>query len=394
MSQQQDSKKVEEIDDSLTTAGSEKVSKGQTVEELYEGEEDFDISNIPTELPEWVDKNHPLFSPNFDPNSAAAQALQDLKYDGTPDEIATNFKNQGNSLLKESSDPKKYYKDIIKYYTEGLEQKITDMKLKIDLLNNRSHVYILMQNYGKAIEDAKEVLKIDSNNTKAMFRIAKAASALEKWKTVIRYSEKALKIEKTHPLFESLIKKAEEGLRKKHEKKAELRDKKRKEQQIPQQVKDFLGFTKGIKIGDYTELESNHMNTYTDQVSTGGLKIDHVSGEVFFSVIFVYDEFNQTDFIELFSENQTLLEQLEMMFPPNGPVFPYGCEEDYVLSNLRVSFLDPKSLKETNDRYIEIKNFNTPLIDILKRKDYLLPSTLMPVFHIIRKNTTLDVNIK
>ncbi|KAG2381645.1 hypothetical protein C9374_006029 [Naegleria lovaniensis] len=369
--------------------------KGMTYQELMNGTDDDDwVPNVPKELPEWCSKDHPLLSNSVDMNNPITEALAHMKYEGTPDEIATNFKNQGNSLLKETKTPEKYYKDVIQYYSEGLEQPITDMRLKVDLLNNRSHVLSLMGNYGRAIEDAKAALKIDKKNTKSMFRIAKAAMALKKHKTVIKYAEKALKIEKTHPLFEDMIKKAEEELKKEQEKKAKELEKKKQQQQIPQQIKDFLILRKGISVGNYTELETEHINTYTNKASTGGIQVDNATGEVFFSVIFVYDEFSQTDFVSEFSEHQTLKDQLDLMFPPNGPTFPYGCEKDYVLSNLCVFFLDPTSLKEANSRYIEIKNLNTSLIKILTRKDYLLPSSLMPVLHIVRKNHALELNIK
>ncbi|KAF0985045.1 hypothetical protein FDP41_000084 [Naegleria fowleri] len=189
------------------TQGTEK--KGMTYQELLNGTDEDDdwVPNVPKELPEWCSKEHPLLSTSVDMNNPITEALAQMKYEGTPDEIATNLKNQGNSLLKEAKNPEKYYKDVIQYYSEGLEQPITDMRLKVDLLNNRSHVLSLMGNYGRAIEDAKAALKIDKKNTKSMFRIAKAAMALKKYKTVIKYAEKALKIEKTHPLFEDIIKK-------------------------------------------------------------------------------------------------------------------------------------------------------------------------------------------
>ena len=44
-------------------------------------------------------------------------------------------KKKGNKLLKQGF--KKHYKDIIESYTRGLEQKITEEKIKLDLLNNR-----------------------------------------------------------------------------------------------------------------------------------------------------------------------------------------------------------------------------------------------------------------
>ncbi|EFC46384.1 predicted protein [Naegleria gruberi] len=382
------------VEDIVTPeASATNKKKPMTYQELMEGDDDDDdwIPVVPKELPDWCKGDHPLLMNDIGLDNPIAMALAELRYDGTPDEIATNFKNQGNNLLKDSKNPEMYYKDIIRYYSEGLEQPITDTRLKIDLLNNRSHIFTLMGNYGHAIVDAKEVLKIDNKNTKAMFRIAKAAMTLKKYKPVIKYCQRALKIEGKHALFEDFMKKAEDALLKEQEKKAEEQEKKRQQEQTIQQLKKFLSNRKGIKIGDYTELESEQLNTYTRDGPLGGIQIDEHSGEVFFSVIFAYDEFNQTDFIHTFSEHQTVREQLDMMFPPNGPAFPYGCEKDYVISNLKVFFLDPTSLKNSKNRFIEIKNLNTPLITVLTRSDYQLPSSFIPVLHVVRKNHELEI---
>jgi hypothetical protein len=114
--------------------------------------------------PEVEELNTPLWSDTIDENDPTVQAMQSLMYDDTPDEIALSFKEQGNKLLKNGF--KKHHKDIIESYSKGLEQKITDLQLKIDLLNNRSQVHMLMENYGRCLEDVKEVLLLDSKNLK------------------------------------------------------------------------------------------------------------------------------------------------------------------------------------------------------------------------------------
>jgi hypothetical protein len=108
--------------------------------------------------------NTALWSDTIDENDPTVQAMQSLMYDDTPDEIALSFKEQGNKLLKNGF--KKHHKDIVESYSKGLEQNILDSKLKIDLLNNRSHVHMLMENYGRCLEDVKSVLELDSKNLK------------------------------------------------------------------------------------------------------------------------------------------------------------------------------------------------------------------------------------
>ena len=51
------------------------------------------------------------------------EALKTLAYDGEPNEIATNFKNQGNDHFKA-----KNYKTAIDFYNKGLEIELNDSK--------------------------------------------------------------------------------------------------------------------------------------------------------------------------------------------------------------------------------------------------------------------------
>ncbi|KAG0269327.1 hypothetical protein DFQ27_004011, partial [Actinomortierella ambigua] len=80
----------------------------------------------------------PLFMQNLTAealDNPLIQALQELAYDGTPEEVAENFKNQGNECFKQG---KKFYKDAIDYYTKALDVQCSDDKLNETLYVNRA----------------------------------------------------------------------------------------------------------------------------------------------------------------------------------------------------------------------------------------------------------------
>jgi len=64
----------------------------------------------------------PFFMTEFkegDEENPQIEALRALAYDGEPDEIAENFKAQGNDCFKT-----KKFKDAIQFYTQALDQKL------------------------------------------------------------------------------------------------------------------------------------------------------------------------------------------------------------------------------------------------------------------------------
>lgn len=75
-------------------------------------------------------------------DSEVIQAIQALQMEGTPFEIASNFKNQGNESFKE-----KRYKDAIQFYTNGiLVDGLDDAELLSVLFSNRAAVNLSLCN--------------------------------------------------------------------------------------------------------------------------------------------------------------------------------------------------------------------------------------------------------
>jgi len=78
----------------------------------------------------------PLFMkslPEDDNQDSVLSALQSLIYEGTPDEIAHNFKEQGNDYFKG-----KRFREALGFYTQGLDAKPTDPVILEAILCNRA----------------------------------------------------------------------------------------------------------------------------------------------------------------------------------------------------------------------------------------------------------------
>lgn len=104
------------------------------------------------------------------------EALKSLAYDGEPDEIATNFKNQGNDCFKT-----KQYKDAVEFYTKGLDMDCGVNEINVALYINRAACNLELKNYRRCIEDCKKALIIDENNVRACYRAGKAFFLVERY---------------------------------------------------------------------------------------------------------------------------------------------------------------------------------------------------------------------
>jgi hypothetical protein len=164
---------------------------------MAEDEGDFDallsafVRSPDAPRPEWAfDPNRsideqlnetPFFMSKLPENAAEnvkLQALQALLYDGTPEEVATNFKQQGNEAFKIGN--KEGYKDALTFYTKGIDQNPSDALLLAQLYGNRAAVHLAMKNFGFAVKDAAVSLSKDQNNVKTFWRAAKASISLGK----------------------------------------------------------------------------------------------------------------------------------------------------------------------------------------------------------------------
>lgn len=132
----------------------------------------------------------PLFTKTLtdeDTDNVAMQALQSLAYEGTPDEIAANFKEQGNDYFKG-----KRYREAAGFYTQGIDAKPTDKVLLEALLCNRAACNLELQNYGSVLRDCAKAMTINAKSSKSFYRSALALLALDRLDEALDCCERCL----------------------------------------------------------------------------------------------------------------------------------------------------------------------------------------------------------
>ncbi len=116
-------------------------------------------------------KSSPLFMnelpDNLDDYPELA-ALQALAFDGSPTEIAENFKNQGNDHYNA-----KNYREALGFYKQGLEQEIENDLLHV-LQLNMAQAHLKLENYKSCYSICLDVLSRDRYCEKAYFRALQA----------------------------------------------------------------------------------------------------------------------------------------------------------------------------------------------------------------------------
>lgn len=310
-------------------------------------------------------------------------AISNLLYsDQTPDEIAENFKEQGNEALKRGAT---YYKDAVHFYSEGLSQKGVSPRLNSILYSNRAAVNLLLGNLRKVIEDCEQAIVHDPSNIKAYWRAAKAASGLSYFEKAIEFAESGLKIEADNKALQSEKQVAEKKLKEKKDREEAQRKVKEAEEKVLKEYHDKFG-SRGMVLGK---------SFFKDAEAAPKEKpwIDD-ENRVHWPVLFLYPEHGQSDFIQDFMENITFEDQLSEMFPskvgPPSPIelSPWDDERKYYLEDLDVylfvNSVTPlpgfKKKKEGSKRYIKLSKSST-LSEVLRHPEHVVP--LVAVFHVV-----------
>ncbi|CAG8493934.1 665_t:CDS:2 [Dentiscutata heterogama] len=83
----------------------------------------------------------------------ALAALQSLIYEGPPEEVAENFKNQGNECFKTG---KSQYQDAINFYMKALETNCQDNRIIEACLTNRAAINLELQPNNLALQQLRE----------------------------------------------------------------------------------------------------------------------------------------------------------------------------------------------------------------------------------------------
>lgn len=143
----------------------------------------------------------PFFMTELDQSEENPQveALQAMAYEGDPDEVAENFRRQGNDKFKI-----RFFHDAIHFYTQALNQRSGVDSIELACLGNRAQANLNLKNYRQCINDCREVIKREPHNTKAWFRSSKAYLHLDRPDEAAMCAARGLVLSPENPDFQEL----------------------------------------------------------------------------------------------------------------------------------------------------------------------------------------------
>ncbi|KAI6047048.1 hypothetical protein EDC04DRAFT_579844 [Pisolithus marmoratus] len=272
-------------------------------------------------------ENLPLFMkslPTDSTDDVAVQALQSLAHEGTPDEIAQNFKEQGNDYFKG-----KRYREAIGFYTQGINAKPTDNALLEALLCNRAACNLELQNYGSVLRDCSKVLTLNSKSSKAYYRSAMALISLDRQEEALDCCDRCLSFDAHNQAVKSVRDRATkdkaERDRKQRAKEDRLREEREEQCALQAAFKERHLFWTSSPQGTSGNPYSPHFDPEDASKST-----------LIFPVFFLYPQYAISDVISDFVEHTTFSAHLSQMFPPEAPPPSWDHKNEYTATNLVV----------------------------------------------------------
>ncbi|KAH7931344.1 40S ribosomal protein S7 [Leucogyrophana mollusca] len=269
----------------------------------------------------------PLFMkslPEDDTSGSTLEALKSLIYDGTPDEIAQNFKEQGNDYFKS-----KRFREALGFYSQGVDAKPTDLTLQEALLCNRAACNLELKNYGSVLRDCSKALTLNVRSSKAYYRSSMALLALERLDEALDCCDRCLAFDADNlgvkGVRERVIKAKAEKDRKEREKQERIR----KEQEASRQLQ--LAF-KERNLVAVKNPDGPADNPYTPHFDPE----DSTRSTLILPVFFLYPQHATSDIISHFVEDTTFSAHISQMFPPEAPPPDWDKRGEYTAGQLVV----------------------------------------------------------
>jgi tetratricopeptide repeat protein 4 len=299
-------------------------------------------------------------------------ALQALIAEVTPMERATEFKKSGNTAYKLGPNR---YEDAVLYYTQALDVKCEDDIMNASILANRSLVHLKLHNYGKAMRDAMDAIRLIPHHVKAHFRAASACLGLKMFDTARKVIIDAMGIS-------SISDSEKESFRKLA---AEIDDKEAvaKRQEEERKKASAERQTKLTRLEKALDLRDIRMRSSVEEAQSfyrAKLYLDD-KDKLHWSVLFLYPQHMTTDFIEDMHEETCLQDHINVMFPPACDAAPWDDKKEYTVDNVQAYL----QIGDAGNHIVRVSH-TKPLRQILQHSlyDYAVPS--FPVITILPKS--------
>ncbi|XP_047363755.1 DNA polymerase interacting tetratricopeptide repeat-containing, protein of 47 kDa [Vespa velutina] len=283
-------------------------------------------------------ENHPFFMKKApepgQPLSPLVEGLQQLKYsseENTPEQLAKSYKDDGNFNFNNGQ-----YRMSIISYTEGIRTKCKDQELLAQLYNNRATAHYMLQNYRCSLNDSKQAIKLKSDYAKSLERAARCCFRVKDFEQCNELCDKILRIFPEErailDLKRQIILSDKTSYRDQRKQKKEAAKLSKEEEELLSTIKSRgikLELLDGDKIPNLKDLESKIPELMQSKVHLDG------NNKLVWPVIFLYPEFQETDFVQNFHEDITIKEQLEELYfsPP-----PWDIQHQYNPDTVAIYF--------------------------------------------------------
>ncbi|KAH8659307.1 hypothetical protein BGZ60DRAFT_415007 [Tricladium varicosporioides] len=277
----------------------------------------------------------PLFMTDLEENDDL-EALKALAYEGTPAEVAQNFKEQGNETFKEKrwKDAKEFYGKAIQVLLlevrkrqkasaeEKAKEDAEEVKKEVGLLEiclvNRAACHLELKNYRSCTHDCASALRMNPRNVKAYYRSSKALINLGRIVEADDSCARGLEIDPENvPLkavAKEIIKKNEVIVAKK---KKDLEREQR--QRLETATLSVALKARGIKVrktAQPPEMEDAKIQLVPDPIDP--------TSTLSFPTVLLYPLHLESDFIKSFNETEPLSHHLTYILP-----LPWDAKGEY-----------------------------------------------------------------
>lgn len=295
---------------------------------------------------------------NLDPLLVGLQQLKYGEDDNTPEELAKNYKEDGNWNFRHGK-----FKTAFVCYTKALAAGSKENEINCQSYSNRALCQLKLQNYRSAYRDAKEALKIDPKFLKALHTAAKCALKLREYDICGEHCSQILMQTSSDQQILALQKQA---IQEKRILERNLRLQKKKDKNEEENRKKVLGAIKklNINVQEDTLFEDQQYQVHLDE-----------NDQLVWPVVLIYPENGQTDFIEGVNELSTLEEHIHVIYeePP-----AWDKNKRYKPGNVNAFF---NSKDETKFFMIDVRK---SIREILQHKEVFVKQGTIMIFIVVK----------
>ncbi|KAI1098047.1 TPR-like protein [Jackrogersella minutella] len=283
-------------------------------------------------------KKTPFFMTELEENDDT-EAFKALAYEGTPFEVASEFKDQGNECFRT-----KRWADAKEFYTKGVlvlaaeerkrakgepntEEKEDDVKSQRGVLEslyvNRAACHLELKNYRSCWLDCGAALRLNATNVKAYYRSAKAFLAVSRIEEADDACARGLELDEQNSALRGVARE----IIKKHEE-ATAKQQRENERTTQQRRREWLvrGALKAREIRTRTTAQPPEMED-------AGVRLlpdpDDPRSSLSFPTVLLYPAHLESDFIKAFDETQCLADHLAYVFP-----LPWDAAGEYIVAGV------------------------------------------------------------